>query len=65
MLKPFKEEFDMILIDAPPMLQMLEARVVGQQADAVVMVVRSGQTTRDAAIAAQERLSEDWNACWG
>ncbi len=59
MLKRFKKEFDMILIDTPPMLQMPDARVVGRQADAVVMVVRAGQTTRDAAIAARERLSED------
>jgi capsular exopolysaccharide synthesis family protein len=59
LLKRFKKEFDMVLIDTPPMLQMPDARVVGRQADAVVMVVRAGQTTRDAAIAARERLAED------
>jgi capsular exopolysaccharide synthesis family protein len=59
LLKRFKREFDMVLIDTPPMLQMPDARVVGKQADAVVMVVRAGQTTRDAAIAARERLAED------
>ena len=59
MLKRFKTEYDMVLIDTPPMLQMPDARVVGRQADAVVMVVRAGQTTRDAAIAVRERLAED------
>ena len=59
MLKRFKKEFDMVLIDTPPMLQMPDARVVGRQADAVVIVVRAGQTTRDAAIAVRERLAED------
>jgi capsular exopolysaccharide synthesis family protein len=59
MLKRFKKEYDMVLIDTPPMLQMPDARVVGRQADAVVMVVRAGQTTRDAAIAVRERLAED------
>ena len=59
MLKRFKQEYDMVLIDTPPMLQMPDARVVGRQADAVVIVVRAGQTTRDAAIAVRERLAED------
>jgi len=55
----FKKEYDMVLIDTPPMLQMPDARVAGRYADAVVMVIRAGQTTRDAAIAARERLTED------
>jgi len=59
LLNYIKKEFDMVLIDTPPMLQMPDARIVGRQADAVVMVVRAGQTTRDATIAARERLSED------
>jgi capsular exopolysaccharide synthesis family protein len=59
LLKRFKQEFDMVLIDTPPMLHMPDARVVGRQADAVVLVVRAGQTTRDAAMAARERLVED------
>jgi len=59
LLKRFKREFDMVVIDTPPMLQMPDARVVGKLSDAVIMVVRAGQTTRDAAVAARERLSED------
>lgn len=52
-------DFDMILFDTPPMLQIPDARVVARSADAVVMVVRAGSTTRDAALAAYERLSAD------
>src|SRR5262249_4020956 len=59
LLKRFKQESDMVLIDTPPMLHMPDSRVVGRQADAVVLVVRAGQTTRDAAMAARERLTED------
>jgi capsular exopolysaccharide synthesis family protein len=59
LLKRFKREFDMVLIDTPPMLQMPDARIVGRCADAVIMVIRAGQTTRDAAIAVRERLTED------
>jgi Mrp family chromosome partitioning ATPase len=49
----------MILIDTPPMLQMTDARIAGRFADAVVLVARAGETTRDAMLAAKERLNED------
>jgi capsular exopolysaccharide synthesis family protein len=50
---------DMILIDTPTMLQMTDARVVVRVAEAVVLVARSGQTMRDALIAAKIRLKVD------
>jgi Mrp family chromosome partitioning ATPase len=59
LLKRLKKEFDMVLIDTAPMLQMPDARVVGRLADAVILVTRAGQTTRDAAVAAKDRLTED------
>jgi succinoglycan biosynthesis transport protein ExoP len=49
----------MVLIDTPPMLHMTDARVIGRLADAVVLVARAEQTTRDAIVAASQRLSED------
>ena len=58
-LEWFESAFDMVLIDTPPMLQMPEARVIGRLVSAVVLVLRSGQTTRDAAQAALQRLHED------
>jgi receptor protein-tyrosine kinase len=59
LLATFKREFDMVIIDTPPMLQMPDARVLGRAADAVVLVTRAGQTTRDAAMAANQRFAED------
>lgn len=59
LLARLKNEYDMILIDTPPMLPMTDARVVGRLADAVILVARSGKTTRDAILAAKERLAED------
>lgn len=53
------KEFDLILIDTPPMLQMPDARVVGRVVDGVILVVRAGHTTRDAALAARQRLHDD------
>ena len=58
-LKQLRGEFETILIDTPPMLQIPDARVVGRVADRVILVVRAGKTTRDAAIAARQRFSED------
>ena len=51
--------FDTILIDTPPMLHLPDARVLGKLSDAVVMVLRAGETTRDVAVAACQRFRED------
>ena len=58
-LKGLRQEFHTIIIDTPPMLQMPDARVLGRLADAVILVVRSAQTTRESAAAAAQRLAED------
>ena len=59
LLERVRNEFDTVLIDTPPMLQLADARVLGQVADAVILVVRAGQTTRDAAKTAAARFDED------
>jgi capsular exopolysaccharide synthesis family protein len=53
-----KEEFDIVLIDSPPVLQIPDARVLGRMADGVILVVRAGHTTREAALAAFRSLSD-------
>jgi len=55
----FRTEYDMILIDAPPTLQMTDARVAARLADGVVLVSRAGKTTRDALLAASDRFRDD------
>ncbi|QOY85107.1 polysaccharide biosynthesis tyrosine autokinase [Paludibaculum fermentans] len=59
LLEHLQDEFDMIFIDTPPMLQIPDARVIGRLTSGVVLVVRANQTTRDAAIAARGRLRDD------
>ena len=54
-----KREFDMVLIDTPPMLGMPDARIVGGIADAVILVTRARHTTRDVAVTVSQRLAED------
>ncbi len=59
LLSHYRERFDMILIDTPPMLSMPDARVLGRIADAVVLIARAGKTSRAAAQAAFRRLADD------
>ena len=59
LLKHLKQQFDLIVIDTPPMLQIPDARVVGRLADSVIMVIRANKTTRTAVMAACQRFSED------
>jgi succinoglycan biosynthesis transport protein ExoP len=59
LLKRLRAEFDMILIDAPPMIHLADARVLGHLSDGVVLVIRSGQTTTESALSACQRFAED------
>jgi len=54
-----RKEFHTVIIDAPPMLNLPDARVLGRLADGVVLVVRSADTMWYAAVAAKQRLTED------
>ncbi|HYI94032.1 MAG TPA: polysaccharide biosynthesis tyrosine autokinase [Bryobacteraceae bacterium] len=59
LLQRAREEFDVVLIDTPPMLGLPDARVLGKKADGVVLVFRLGQSTRAIAKTAVQRLIED------
>jgi len=48
------KDFDVVLVDGPPVLPVTDALVLSSYADAVVMVVAAGQTTR----AQEERACE-------
>jgi len=59
LLKRLRAEFDMIMIDAPPMIHLADARVLGRLADGVILVIRAGQTTTESALFARQRFAED------
>ncbi len=59
LLQRFRSEFDAVLIDAPPMLDISDARILGRLADAAILVIHAGKTNRDAAMAAKRRLNDD------
>ena len=59
LMKLARERFDTVIIDTPPMVNISDARVVSRFADAVILVLRSAVTTRDAALLAKRRFVED------
>lgn len=59
LLKRLSEQFDVILIDTPPVLQFSDARLMSRFADGVVLVVRSGVTGCESAVTAREQLAQD------
>jgi capsular exopolysaccharide synthesis family protein len=61
----FRQEFDAVLIDAPPVLGLPDARVLGHMSDGVILVLRAGQTTLETARAARQRLAEDGTVVLG
>jgi polysaccharide biosynthesis transport protein len=59
LLAALRRQFDMVIIDTPPLLQFSEARLIGRLADGVILVLRSDHTNRGAALACRQRLWED------
>jgi non-specific protein-tyrosine kinase len=57
-LQQLKEQADMVLLDAPPVLGVTDAAVLGAKADGVLLVVRAGKTRRDHAERARDLLEK-------
>lgn len=54
-----RDEFDMVIVDAPPLLCVPEVRVMARLADGVVLVIRAGSTQVDEAVHAEKYISRD------
>jgi succinoglycan biosynthesis transport protein ExoP len=59
LLERLREEFDMVIVDTPPVLPVPDARVLGRLADGIILVLRAGQTTIENAFIARQRFTED------
>jgi succinoglycan biosynthesis transport protein ExoP len=57
-LLQLREQYDHIVIDTPPTLSVTDAVVLSTKADAVVLVIRSGQTTKGALRRSREILMQ-------
>ena len=57
-LAQLRGEYDHIVIDTPPSLSVTDAVVLSPRADAVVLVIRSGQTTKQALRRSRDILTQ-------
>jgi len=56
LLEQAKEEYDVIILDTPPVLAVTDAQILSNTADGVVLVVSSGKTETESAKKAKELL---------
>jgi len=54
-----RDSYDMVLVDAPPILHIADARIIAPLTDAVILVLRCGVTHREGALEAYQRMRED------
>src|SRR3546814_9797919 len=58
MLETLRIRYDLVIIDTPPVLSASETALIARYADATVMAVRWGRTSRDAAAVAVRKLHD-------
>lgn len=56
LLGDLRDRFDVVIVDAPPLLPVTDAALLATQCDGAVVVVRHGQTSKDQLGHALERL---------
>ena len=54
-----RDQFELIVLDTPPLLPVSDARLFGRASDGVLLVVRGNQTTREDALRARNVLTAD------
>jgi polysaccharide biosynthesis transport protein len=57
-LDELREQFDHVVIDTPPTLSVTDAVVLSPRMDAIILVIRSGQTTKQALRRARDILMQ-------
>jgi polysaccharide biosynthesis transport protein len=58
-LNRIRTEFDAVVIDAPPLLELADARLLGRHSEGVILVTRAQHTSPQALRNARQRLFED------
>jgi len=59
LIEQFRQEFEVVLIDTPPLMHLPDARILGRVADGVILVLRAGRVRYESAVAIEDRLRED------
>ncbi len=58
LIRRLRSSYDMVIIDAPPLLPVADASVLAKLADGVIVVVRHAKTTKDQVNEAINRLNQ-------
>jgi capsular exopolysaccharide synthesis family protein len=58
-LETLMKHYDMVLVDAPPILSVADTRIIAPLADALILVLRSRVTKRESAMEAYQQIQED------
>ena len=58
LIAELRQQFDHIVIDTPPTLSVTDAVVLSPRADATILVIRSGHTTKQALRRARDILTQ-------
>ena len=58
LLSALRSAFDMVIVDTAPILPVTDALILAQQCDAVVVVARSGTTSRSTVLAVKRSLEQ-------
>jgi len=58
-LETLVKNYDMVIVDAPPILSVADTRIIASLTDALILVLRSGVTQREAAMEAYHLIQED------
>ncbi len=59
LMQRFRQEFDYIILDAPPCLEFADARILARYAEGVLLVLRANYADKKTALAAAQRLFLD------
>jgi len=57
-LKSVREKFSYVILDAPPVNDCAEPRVIGPKADGVILVIEAGKTRWQVAVQAKQELED-------
>jgi len=65
LLETVKREFDCVILDSPPVLGVVDARILCGYADGLILVTRAGHTPIDMLVQAREAVSRGDNRLLG
>ncbi len=58
LIEEFSQEYDMVLIDTPPIIAVTDAALLVQDVDGVILVLAAGEVNKDYALRAKEQLDK-------